>query len=93
MNPVEDYIATLETEFRANANPEVAQGQQAYMKDNFVFIGMKAEGRRELQKPFLAKKYMPIKKDALAIVRLLWEKPERDFQLFGQENKLYYLLQ
>lgn len=91
MNNVDEYIATLEVEFKSNANPEIAKNQQAYMKDNFVFIGMKTDTRREVQKPFLVKSYLPTKMDAIEIVKQLWQKPERDFQLFGQELLFKYV--
>jgi 3-methyladenine DNA glycosylase AlkD len=91
LNNVDEYIATLEVEFKSNANPEIAKNQQAYMKDNFVFIGMKTDTRREVQKPFLVKSYLPTKMDAIEIVKQLWQKPERDFQLFGQELLFKYV--
>lgn len=91
MNANEDYISTLEHEFRLNGNAEIAKGQQAYMKDNFVFFGLKTDLRRQIQKPFLHRDFLPSKKDAKLIVGSLWEKNERDFQLFGQELLFKYV--
>ena len=93
MSIVNDYIIALEDEFSLNRNLEVATSQKAYMKDNFIFFGMKTDLRRELQKPFLQKDHLPAKPDALQIVKLLWQKPERDFQLFGQELFFKYVKQ
>lgn len=83
----------MEAEFYQHADFDIAKGQQAYMKDNFVFIGMKTETRRLVQKSFLVKRFLPGKTEAIQIVELLWQKPERDFQLFGQELFFKYLKQ
>lgn len=91
MNPVQEYITTLETEFKQHYDLVIAKKQQAYMKDNFSFIGMKTDTRREVQKPFLVKSFLPAKSEAIKIVKALWEKPERDFQLFGQELLFKYV--
>ena len=57
----------------------------AYMKNHFEFYGIKAPIRREIQKPFLVKEYLPPKKDLEKIVKILWKKPEREYQMFAQE--------
>jgi 3-methyladenine DNA glycosylase AlkD len=91
LDPVQEYITTLEAEFKQHRNEDIAQGQKAYMKDNFPFIGMKTDTRREVQKPFLVKSFLPEKGEAIQIVKKLWDKPERDFQLFGQELLFKYV--
>ncbi len=80
-----DYIQTLETEFSKNAHPEIASGQKAYMKNHFEFFGLTFPVRREIQRTFLIKKYLPPKKDANKIIEILWKKPEREYQYFAQE--------
>jgi len=82
---MKEYIKILEIEFKKNANPEIAIGQKAYMKNNFDFYGIKTPDRRKIQKPFLVKKYLPPKKDLEKIVKTLWKKPEREYQYFSQE--------
>ncbi len=84
------YILKLSDEFEKHSNLEIAQGQKAYMKHHFEFLGLKSPQRRELQKPFLAKENLPSKDDLEAIVQGLWQKPEREFQYFGQELLLKY---
>ncbi|NOY76887.1 MAG: DNA alkylation repair protein, partial [Calditrichaeota bacterium] len=37
------------------------------------------------QKPFFAKDYLPPKNNLEKIVKILWEKPEREYQYFAQE--------
>ncbi len=90
MNP-QEYIDELTKEFKLNSNENIAAGQKAYMKDNFLFFGLKSERRRELQKPFLAKAFLPSKSEAFTIIKLLWSKPEREYQLFGQELAFKYV--
>lgn len=88
-----DFITTLEAEFKRNANPEIAAGQKAYMKDQFEFYGIKAPIRRKIQQPFLDKNYLPPKKDLTKTVKSLWSKPERECQLFAQELTEKYVKQ
>ena len=82
---MKEFIKILEIEFEKNANPEIAIGQKAYMKNNFDFYGIKTPDRRKIQKPFLVKKYLSPKKDLEKIVKTLWKKPEREYQYFSQE--------
>jgi 3-methyladenine DNA glycosylase AlkD len=82
---MKDFINNLKAEFEANANTIVAKGQKAYMKNHFDFYGIKTPVRRELQRPFLVKEYLPPKKELPSLIKTLWNMPEREFQLFGQE--------
>lgn len=79
------FIDVLTEEFQRHANSEVAAGQKAYMRDQFEFFGIKAPIRKEIQKPFLVKTYLPAKVELERLVKELWNKPEREFQMFGQE--------
>jgi len=83
-------IAELEIEFRKNANPLTAKGQKAYMKNNFEFFGIKSPLRRDIQKPFFQKEFLPHKYEIEGIVKELWSKPQRDFQYFAQELLFRY---
>lgn len=82
---MDDFINILETEFWKNANPEIAIGQKAYMKNQFEFYGIKTPVRRKIQKPFLIKEYLPPKNELEKIVKTLWKKPQREYQYFAQE--------
>ena len=91
---MEDYIRQLESEFVKNANPKYAIAQKAYLKNQFEFYGMNAALRREIQKPFLAKKaYLPPKKELETIVKTLWSKSEREYQYFALELTYKYIKQ
>ena len=80
-----DFLSELDTEFRNNANPVVAAGQKAYMKNQFEFYGVKTPVRRKIQKQFFHREVLPQKKDLEPIVKALWDKPQRENQYFAQE--------
>lgn len=80
-----DFLQTLELEFEANSNPQIAAGQKAYMRNQFEFYGIKSPKRREIQRPFLVKSYLPPKDELEQIVKTLWQKPQREYQFFAQE--------
>lgn len=86
-----EYINTLEEEFKRLANPEIAAGQKAYMKNRFEFFGVKTPDRRAAYATFLKKEFLPNQKDLEKIVKTLWLMPEREFHYFAQELTLCYL--
>ncbi|HSQ47380.1 MAG TPA: DNA alkylation repair protein [Lutibacter sp.] len=87
------FINTLEIEFEKNANPKIGLEQKAYMRNQFEFYGIKATERREIQKPFFIKEFLPKKVELDKILIALWEKPQRDYQYFCQELAFRYVNQ
>ena len=90
---VSEYIKALETQFESHSNAIIAEGQKAYMRHQFEFYGIKAPLRREIQKPFLKKEFLPPKSELESIVKTLWSKPEREYQFFAQELVFKYTKQ
>ena len=90
---MQEFVETLETEFQKFANPQNAAGQKAYMKNHFEFLGISSPIRREIQKPFLQKQYLPPKSQVESIVKTFWAKPEREYHYFAQEFCYKYLKQ
>lgn len=86
-----DFIASLNQEFLSNGNPKIASEQKAYMREQFEYFGIKTPVRRQIQKPFLIKEYLPPKEQLQDIVKTLWGKSEREFHLFGQELVFKYI--
>lgn len=84
------YIQLLLLEFEKHSNPSIAVGQKNYLKNQFDFFGIKTTKRREIQKPFLDKNYLPDKKMLPTIVQTLWDKPQRECQYFAQELSHLY---
>jgi 3-methyladenine DNA glycosylase AlkD len=87
------FINTLEIELEKNANPKIALEQKAYMRNQFEYYGIKATERREIQKPFFIKEFLPKKDELNKIVKSLWGKPQRDCQYFSQELAFKYVNQ
>ena len=87
------FVKNLEIEFKKNADKTNANGQEAYMRHQFKFYGLKAPKRREIQKPFLTKENLPEKSELEPIIKALWTKPQRDFQYVGQELVFKYAKQ
>jgi 3-methyladenine DNA glycosylase AlkD len=87
------FINVLEIELEKNANPNIALEQKAYMRNQFEYYGLKTTERREIQKPFFIKQFLPKKDDLGEFIMVLWEKPQRDFQYFSQELAYKYLNQ
>ena len=88
-----EFIQTLELELKRNSNTKIAAAQKAYMRNQFEFCGIKTPLRREIQKPFLAKSYLPPKTDLEEIVKTLWNKPQREYQFIAQELVFKYTRQ
>jgi len=87
---IEEFIDTLSSEFQKNANTKIAAEQKAYMRNQFEYYGIKTPKRREIQKPFLVKQFLPSKKEAIQIVKSLWNKPQRDYHYVAQELLFKY---
>mgnify|MGYP000132276444 FL=1 len=87
---MDEFIKILEIEFQKNENAKIALGQKAYLRNQFEFYGIKSPERREIQKPFLVKAYLPKKEELNYLVKNLWGKPQRDFHYFGQELAFKY---
>jgi 3-methyladenine DNA glycosylase AlkD len=77
----------LLTLFYKQKNPEQARAMENYMKDNFPFLGIKKPARAALQSDFLKQTKKSSSID-WALVYMLWNLPEREFQYFA----LDYLL-
>jgi len=90
---VSEFIETLSAEFSAAANEKRAAKQKQYMRQQFDYFGLTSEERRNAQKPFLVKAFLPEKRELVPMVKTLWEKPQREFQYFAQELAFKYIKQ
>jgi 3-methyladenine DNA glycosylase AlkD len=86
-----DFISTLTHEFTESSNTQIALEQKAYLRNQFEFYGIKTERRSAIEKPFLAKQYLPAKETLNQIVTALWQKSQREYQYFAQELVLKYI--
>ncbi|MGD8118742.1 MULTISPECIES: DNA alkylation repair protein [unclassified Vibrio] len=74
---------TVKTMLEPLANSADALQMQAYMRNQFRFLGIKSTQRREVLKPLFSKEQLPEIDDLPSIVRELWSLPEREFQLIA----------
>lgn len=87
------FIEALENEFKRNADANIAAQQKAYLRNQFEHFGLKTPIRREIQKPFLVKAFLPSKSESELIIKTLWNKPQREYHYFAQELAFKYTKQ
>jgi 3-methyladenine DNA glycosylase AlkD len=80
---VETILARLVPTYRAAADPERAEGNRAYMRDQFPFLGIPTTKRRALSREVLAGLPAPSADELERIARACWELPEREYQYFA----------
>jgi 3-methyladenine DNA glycosylase AlkD len=88
----------LVKELRANSNSEVAIPMENYMKNNFSFLGIKAENRRTIFKSVYEKHKPEIKSNFRNITWDLFQVKERELHycamdLMGKEIKKKFILE
>lgn len=74
------YSYALQTVLIQHANPDQAGSMQAYMRDQFPFLGIKTPARSALLKEFIAAQGLPSLADLAVILRDLWQMPQREYQ-------------
>ena len=75
-----DYLLPLQALFMDNADPEQAVPMAKYMRNKFEYLGIKTPLRKALFKQFLASYGLPSNDELPAIVRHLWQLPQREYQ-------------
>lgn len=79
------YLKQLENQFEEHRNPEIAVQMEAYMRNHFRFLGIKAVKRKELLNPFLTKSNRPSLDDLSDVVKTMWKNPYREIQFCAME--------
>lgn len=79
------YIQPLKKAFQAAADPVVAEGQRAYMKNLFPFFGIKTDLRREITKAHFRDQGILEEATLHTVVNELWSLPQREYQYAGLE--------
>jgi 3-methyladenine DNA glycosylase AlkD len=75
-----NHLKQLRTEFEDVADKEVAEGAAAYMRNQFVFLGIKTPMRRELSNELIKQTKSFSEKELVTFCKELWAQPEREFQ-------------
>ena len=77
-----EFIKSLEKEFKKHSDPSIAKSQKEYMRNQFEFHGLRAKKRREIQNSFLKGNQI---NDLKKLITSLWNLKHRDYQYFAQE--------
>lgn len=81
-----EYCQLVREIFRANGNPETAQGQMAYMRHQFDFYGLKKPQQTVLTKQIHLEYGIPEGADLYELVRLCFQEEHREMHYFGLET-------
>lgn len=81
---VPDCVEYVQSALSEQANPEKADGMQAYMKTDMPFYGVLKEGRTRILR-HIRKEYPPETQDEyVALAIALWELPHREEKYLAQ---------
>ena len=79
------YINPLAKAFEKAADPIVAEGQEAYMKNHFPFFGIKTEIRREITRAHFKSQRLLDENSLYTIIYELWSLPQREYHYAAVE--------
>ena len=74
------YLDAIQQLYRQHASPEQAVSMKQYMRDQFEFLGIKRPQAQALFKQLKADQGLPGVDQLDAVVRTLWDWPEREYQ-------------
>lgn len=75
-----DYLALLTPAYTAAANASNAAAMKLYLRNQFEHLGIKTPDRRAINKALKAQYGLPSAIDMPALIKALWERPEREYQ-------------
>jgi 3-methyladenine DNA glycosylase AlkD len=81
-----DYFKLVKSTFQAKGDAAVAQGQIAYMRNQFDFYGLKSPIWMELTKEIYKKNGIPSGEDLKTLVRYCFDDEHRELQYFAIET-------
>lgn len=81
----EKYLHHVKSTFQAAGDPERAQGQMAYMRNQFEYYGLRAPEWVALSKQIFADKGIPEGEDLQTLARLCMEDEYREINYFALE--------
>jgi 3-methyladenine DNA glycosylase AlkD len=79
------YIEELIEIYRKNENLKNKTDMEKYMRNKFIFFGIKSPLRKKISKPFLINKNLPKNSELKNIIEELWDLNEREYQYFAIE--------
>jgi len=78
-----DYTSSVIQTFEQHADSNLAKPMAKYMKNRFIYFGIKSPMRKEISKPYLAKANLPNINEIPQIVRKFWTQSQRELQYFA----------
>jgi 3-methyladenine DNA glycosylase AlkD len=79
----DDLVGRLRDAFGRARDPEKAVQAEAYMRDQFPFLGLGAVRQRAVAREVLKDMAAPGEKELKAVVKACWALPEREYQYFA----------
>jgi 3-methyladenine DNA glycosylase AlkD len=77
---VVNYFDKLADAFEQHADPTIAAGAKAYMRNISDFYGLPSPLRRKLVQTFLQQEGYPTRENLETLVYFAWEQPQREWQ-------------
>ena len=77
------YLKKLEELYVRHADPVRAVPMKKYMKDKFEYFGISSPDRKVIYREFFKSEGLPRINELDGIVKLLWKKPQREYQYFA----------
>lgn len=75
------YAKELRELLLEHRNEQDARQMEKYMRDQFVYIGLRAPAMKALFKQFVAEKGLPKREELHEVILELWGYPERELQM------------
>ncbi|MBC1474734.1 DNA alkylation repair protein [Listeria grandensis] len=75
---MDNYAEQLIVFLKGKADLEEKQAMEQYMRNQFVFLGLRSSVRREVYREFFAEHGKV--QDSVGVARILYEQPEREFR-------------
>ncbi len=82
---VSEITNLLTSALEATSNPTDADKMEAYMKNRFHFLGVKAPARTALLRPIWKTYRTDITEQIRPLVLHLWQQPAREYQMLAME--------
>ncbi len=79
----EELLDRLVRAFGSARDPDRAVGAEAYMRDQFPFLGISLPGVRTLSRTVLAGLPAPTEAELAAVAAGCWDRAEREYQYFA----------
>ena len=86
-----NFIFKLETAFQKNSNPKNAFAMAKYLRNHFLFFGIKTEERRQIFKSLYKENELEISKKPRAIALELYSKTQREMHYCAIEILMNHL--